>query len=185
MSKIARLQYVGNVKNGMSLTLFGTYKSVTIAPDKDYIFTDNDRLDEIARDYYKSLRPLDVVFHYKKQEDPTEDSTEDSTEEVVEELLEDTPSEVEEEVVETANDTPDKEESTENVLDIETLPTNITEEVSNKLYSMEDDKALETLNSIGFSSRKRSVSSKIYEALQDSDVVSKLYDKLFRVVDVE
>lgn len=142
----AQLEYRGTVRHGISVTLYGTYKTVVLDSHTDYIFEKSDKLNDSAKSYYRSLRKLGVIFH-----DAVEDDNNSKVEEVTEE--------------------PTQEEAT-------TESVEPSDDESSSLYSrimsLPEGRVKELLNEVGFSSRKRSLDAKVYEAVDDKEVAEKL-----------
>lgn len=163
----AKLEYVGKIRNGISITLFGTYKSVVLNSRTNYIFEDKDRLDDRAKSYYRSLKSIgirfiDEVIYPDQVPEVTDEPTEDTVEEVV------TDEEPTEEVIE------GEETATEPAIE------NENEDVSlfDRVMQLGEDEVKNLLSSIGFTSRKRSLEAKVSEALSDNEIATKIAESL-------
>lgn len=140
-----KLKYVGKQSSGISIYLYGTYKQVTLTRAKGYVFTDKDRLDDKAINYYKKFRPMGVELELevRKVEEP----------------------ECIQEVTPVVNEEVPLQDASE--LEVDSSTEEEVESVSayDALCAMEEDKVWEIFGTLGFKSRKKSLASKISECI--------------------
>ena len=107
------LQYVGN-GHGLSVMLYGSYKSVTVTWDRPYHFTQRDNISDEAKKYYlKNYRPLGIKLIEEREADTEPDQIKDENpvETSDETPAEETPVEDEVKNPEDADETPAEDDS--------------------------------------------------------------------------
>ena len=83
MARMIGLRYTGNKRNGISLVLYRSYKTVSLTPIDNYKFSDSDNVSAEAKKHYESLNkpPYNLKIEVVMDEElsvHTEDGPKDS-----------------------------------------------------------------------------------------------------------